>query len=104
MAYSFQARALPKPGAEKIVESAMQMFAQWVLTQPGILHIHQMKDLATGELVGISFWKSKVDCDRMWAAAALAPDAEQKNQALAAGLQRPIENRECEVLWEGTVN
>jgi len=102
MVYSYQARAAPKAGMEKLVEGAMQVFAQWVLTQPGLLHIHQLKDQTTGELVGISFWRSKADCDRMWAAAAQAPDAQQKNQALASALQRPMETHEFEAIWEAT--
>jgi heme-degrading monooxygenase HmoA len=85
---------------EKMVEGAMQAFAAWTATQPGLLHIHALRDRTTGELVGMSFWRSKEDCDRMSAAGAQAPDAEQKNKALATALQRPLENHDYEVSWE----
>ena len=101
MVYSYQARALPKAGMEKMVEGAMQMFAEWVLTQPGILHIHQLRDTDTGELVGISFWNRREDCERALALSASAPDAQPKQRAIAEALQQPLVTRSYEVLRQG---
>lgn len=100
MVYAYQARALPKPGMEKMVEGALQAFTDWVATRPGLLHIHVLKDRTTGEYVGISFWKSKEDCDRMWAAAAESPSAREHSKVLATETQGPMEGHEYEVFWE----
>jgi len=100
MGFSYQARALPKPGMEKMVEVAMQAFAEWVQTQPGLLHIHQLKDLDSGELVGISFWDRKEDCERALALSAGAPEAAAKQRAIAEALQGPLVTRSYDVIWQ----
>ena len=100
MVYVYQGRALPKPGMEKMVEGAMQAFTDWVATQPGLLHIHALKDRTTGEFVGISFWRSKEDCDRMWTAAAESPSAREHSKALATATRGPMESHEYEVFRE----
>jgi len=100
MVFSYQARAEPKPGMDKLVEGAMQMFAEWVLTQPGILHIHQLKDLETGALVGISFWERKEDCERALTLSAQAPEANAKQKALTDALQKPLVTCSYDVIWQ----
>ena len=84
-----------------MVEGAMQMFAEWVQTQPGLLHIHQLKDLQTGELVGISFWNRREDCETALRLSALAPEAAAKQKALAEALRQPLATHSYEVIWEG---
>ena len=96
--YSYQGRVVPKPGMEKDVERAMRAFSDWIATQPGLLRVHVMKDRTSGELVGMSFWKTKEDCDRMWAVAATSPEARPHRQVLATATQGPAESHEYELL------
>jgi quinol monooxygenase YgiN len=101
MGFSFQARVLPKEGQEKFVERAMQEFAEAMLRQPGVLHMHQLKDTTTGEIVGISFWRDRSDYENAMRQYAADPSVETRQRAIGAALQKPVNTSSFDVIWDG---